>query len=807
MLDVQWVPSEPGQFITWGGDLRHYSVVGRDQVLLSTLSEPQFIRCVAVWGGQGVVLAAGQATGRVSFVSFQDGEGRHLLERDLPARVTRQVTALSWAPGASSVLATGFEKHRTDPAVVVWDLAQGRGESPLLELGMMESCSSVDWFRSGKSLAVGLAGKSVKILDPRLQKPAVSNTNTRATDGVTVDPSSDFRLAGHVDNQIQIWDIRNFEKPVVSLEQERAVTLISWCPTRPGLLASTARDSGSVQLHDIMSWPGQEDGEPSVTDRRVEPPQQVGNITGFSWHPEYENTLLVAGNYGKFSSWQVSDRLTLNWSVRHCLVWAGGKRRMKNITLDTDCDKDIAVVMQERARRGYGSSANMRDVGENSEGEELRLCWVWCQHSADLLQSGKLRSHVRSGEVRSPGVRTVLRPGLGLSSQLRTSQWTGVITARAVRTYCSEQREAVLALCGGLGDSVYTDTLSRTAAKAAAAVFSLDLRRALRELQAGASTARNCGETELASALTMVSVALSGFSDGDSELWREMVGCSLSSLPHPALRAIFSFLTVRDGNYSSVLEEDGLLLVQRISFAATFLDDESLETYLESEWLGLVSAGRLEAVVLSGGDSEVLQVLQSYLDRTADVQTVSWLAVRLLSVEAANTEQVAGWLESYRTLLDQWAMFSLRTELDIAVTGAGCTSQDSSQVFVCCHFCGKSISPWYKGLPRGGQTGSLTRQGVGGNKPKIQSCPYCKKPLPRCAVCLVNMGTASGTSGVNLDNMASSGRDVKLTNFSSWFTWCQTCRHGGHAGHLTQWFSEHSDCPVTGCTCKCAQLD
>ena len=32
-------------------------------------------------------------------------------------------------------------------------------------------------------------------------------------------------------------------------------------------------------------------------------------------------------------------------------------------------------------------------------------------------------------------------------------------------------------------------------------------------------------------------------------------------------------------------------------------------------------------------------------------------------------------------------------------------------------------------------------------------------------------------------------------------------RHGGHAGHIIQWFTEHVDCPVTGCTCKCAQLD
>ena len=30
MQDVLWVPSDPSQFITWGSDLRHYSVT-RDQ--------------------------------------------------------------------------------------------------------------------------------------------------------------------------------------------------------------------------------------------------------------------------------------------------------------------------------------------------------------------------------------------------------------------------------------------------------------------------------------------------------------------------------------------------------------------------------------------------------------------------------------------------------------------------------------------------------------------------------------------------------------------------------------------------------
>ena len=49
----------------------------------------------------------------------------------------------------------------------------------------------------------------------------------------------------------------------------------------------------------------------------------------------------------------------------------------------------------------------------------------------------------------------------------------------------------------------------------------LDLRRALRELQQGAARARGDGNAELASLLTMVSMAVSGFSSEDQ--WREMV--------------------------------------------------------------------------------------------------------------------------------------------------------------------------------------------------------------------------------------------------------------------------------------------
>ncbi|KAF4529782.1 hypothetical protein B566_EDAN016666 [Ephemera danica] len=87
----------------------------------------------------------------------------------------------------------------------------------------------------------------------------------------------------------------------------------------------------------------------------------------------------------------------------------------------------------------------------------------------------------------------------------------------------------------------------------------------------------------------------------------------------------------------------------------------------------------------------------------------------------------------------------------------------------------------------------------------VSSCPSCRKPLPRCAICLINMGTHSGyCMSVGSRGM---GTGEKLANFTSWFTWCQTCRHGGHVGHMTQWFKENQECPVTACTCRCMSLD
>jgi hypothetical protein len=126
-----------------------------------------------------------------------------------------------------------------------------------------------------------------------------------------------------------------------------------------------------------------------------------------------------------------------------------------------------------------------------------------------------------------------------------------------------------------------------------------------------------------------------------------------------------------------------------------------------------------------------------------------------------------------------------------------------SQVYVRCTFCSQSISRNANGdlqhlfRSHNAQQQSLphlARLSVGmqlqQHRVKNVACPSCRKPLGRCAICLLNIGTLVD------DNNTQSPID-------SWFTWCQKCRHGGHLAHISEWFSTNTYCPVSDCNCHC----
>ena len=147
-----------------------------------------------------------------------------------------------------------------------------------------------------------------------------------------------------------------------------------------------------------------------------------------------------------------------------------------------------------------------------------------------------------------------------------------------------------------------------------------------------------------------------------------------------------------------------------------------------------------------------------------------------------------------------------------------------AHVFLRCHYCQSSLP--VDCMDKANQSAWLRRQ-----RPIISCCPNCKKPLPRCYVCLLYMGLVNpqleynriarqrqlltakpkpGAQQVAAVEDTNKDRDKEdrhnVLDFGKWFTWCQHCRHGGHAACLNDWFADHGSCGVNGCDCACKNI-
>ncbi|KAF0742130.1 hypothetical protein Ae201684P_008626 [Aphanomyces euteiches] len=288
--------------------------------------------------------------------------------------------------------------------------------------------------------------------------------------------------------------------------------------------------------------------------------------------------------------------------------------------------------------------------------------------------------------------------------------------------------------------------------------------------------------------------------------------------------------------FVSILNDETLLLSDRTAFACRFLPLDGLTRFIDSCVEMCIRQGNLQGLLLVGLEPSILQ---EYLDRTGDIQTVALLVARVTSDESSI---FSTWIAMYRDLLNQWQLFHQRALFDVGraqlegqLNGfrdmanalnpnahasrlpdkSQLGNQFSPQLYVRCNFCGSSLS-----------LSSLLRVGAGDwllkAKPKLNNCPSCKKPLPQCALCLLPFGTLNpylelamrkgDRKHSAIDNDPTSTTADNLSELSSipfveWFTWCQTCKHGGHAHHMANWFATHDVCPVSDCDCPCKRLD
>ncbi|XP_077554266.1 GATOR complex protein mio isoform X1 [Haemaphysalis longicornis] len=852
-VDVTWWHTDPNRFLLAGTEINFYQLAETEPssreashevlpgaTLLSVQKDLEYFRCYSVYMNPrtDLLLAIGQDTGKVSLISFgRSFHDQDWVKREFVPKQPRRCNVVAWNPVEYNMLAAGLDKYKGDNSISVWDVQQA-GSRPH-ELGYSDSTQSLSWFsQAPKTFVAGMSNKHLRIYDTRVEasrQPARSSaaTSTKATNGVIVDPFFEHRIASFVVNQLVLWDTRNFEKPVTTQMENGNIIKIAWSPTRSNMLSLLTKDSSVVKLYDVQHPQNVvDDVEPTMVERTVQPCAKSLALSSFCWHPQRENRMLAVTTNSSVWDYTVCDRITLNWSPLSELVWTQG-RKMAHCWDDRDNSYersgDIAVKMRKRALLGYGLMAD--DLGKNAElcpgDSHLRGLWSWLDLQRSLEEHSRLKLVNKSDYA--VGVRAMLGDlGSNRPSEQVVRAGQGPLN---LVTYTSRERERVLWLCGwkqrheGLQGNVFSQRLEREgnyARKAAIHMFNLRMRDAIVILKEAANREQGGGLSSNGgggSQLGLVALALSGYTKDTREAWREVWHSLRLSPGDPYLQAIFAFLTAADDSYRELLHECNIAIEDRVAFACLHLSDVKLLEYVDVLAEALVKEGNLDGVLLTGMSEEGSQLLQRYLDRTGDVQTVSVAALQSHPSPLSSSPRAQLWVDHYRHLLDQWQLWHQRCQFDTQWVRQHAASVPAQQVLVSCSFCSLAVSPYMQLLH---QQGRQQQQGAGGgpnprgvsshlaaatpqHKTKATCCPHCRKPLPRCSLCLTNMGTLAGSAWRNTNEHGE--EQEKLSAFPTWFTWCQSCHHGGHSVHLMHWFRDNTECPVTGCTCKCFSLD
>eukprot|EP00804_Cyclotella_cryptica_P030241 CCRYP_017117-RA/>CCRYP_017117-RA protein AED:0.04 eAED:0.04 QI:260/1/1/1/0.83/0.85/7/841/1309 len=306
------------------------------------------------------------------------------------------------------------------------------------------------------------------------------------------------------------------------------------------------------------------------------------------------------------------------------------------------------------------------------------------------------------------------------------------------------------------------------------------------------------------------------------------------------LRAICTFLLNIGDGFNRTIYDEGLSLADRVAVATRFLSRADLRSFLDSCLRKCHKTGNLEGIIITGLDKRGVGIIQSYMDRTSDVQTAALISSRVIVPTEWGAERriCNEWLESYRSFLNRMQMWHSRAAFDVgrneilrrlnstpsvnvrrAVSSKKAQRVENDpvqfppQLWARCNYCNSSL-PLSK-LRR--QEGIVANSWLSRQKPVLTCCPTCKKPLPRCSICLLSLGCLNPYMELQRERnqlprgggpmIVGGGSDdlSGLANipFAEWFTWCMRCKHGGHAHHLVGWFSKHPTCAVSGCDCHC----
>lgn len=497
-------------------------------------------------------------------------------------------------------------------------------------------------------------------------------------------------------------------------------------------------------------------------------------------------------------------------------------------------DKDISIIMRKRAMLGYGldpmATVDMVDDFKSFQNYSyIKNTWRWIAIAKASVDDASMVSD--DLDLGYEGVLGIWSGLDGISNQARYRKGSIMTDKQLIKemekiielrrrnkmdpqysnslrknadTSKSVQRKFCQIISGwDLSPKDYEEkyriiTNKGNFVKAAAwAVFFGDIPRAV-DILASAKSER----------LKLIATAIAGYmaykDQPGNNSWRQQCRKMAAELDDPYLRVTFAFIA--DNDWWDVLYEEAISLRERLGVALRFLPDADLTRFLERTTLAVIEKGELEGLILTGITPRGIDLLQSYVNKTGDVQSAALVSI-FGSPRYFKDSRVMEWVQTYRAMLNSWELFAMRAKFDIVrsklsrtSTGVQTLEVKPRQLYLQCTNCKKNINS-----PRSeaSQQGKYPQN----DKPRHKyACPHCGASLPRCAICLMPLGTANlpfvieGTQPVTNEDMGNTQRRLRL---NEWFSICLMCNHGMHAGHAEEWFERHPVCPTPGCKCRC----
>ncbi|KAI8893401.1 hypothetical protein BC833DRAFT_624917, partial [Globomyces pollinis-pini] len=852
--------SPPNLCLVSGNDLRLYSYSNSNSLRpLCFSSDFPSLRTFHWHPTHQTLLALGLATGKISLVNFVDDPTPcFTLGSEFTARNARCCTVVAWNPIRKSILLSGFEKARNDVGLLIWDverLLQGGSEAPALvaKYGSSQGVASADW-KDNLSI-VGIGNKYIRGFDLRDKELNSSFTiNSKAIRGITCDPNFDHRFASYSDDgNIKIWDMRSPIDPLLSIQSDHRIGIsgLSWCPSNADRISAIGKECNRIRMWTLQD--AIEEFNESVSNSSPDPlSTQSGssgifdlnnetkledsisskntttaklsisnvrsikfsdlNINHMAWIPNRDSQngdriIVCSGKEWKVDIFEVPPLKYGTWSPTGTLGVTESNQLLEyslepvNYENKFNSDEtiqrfnslqwinDISSAMLSRAKNGYG----MDCVLNQSLVDDKHLNSVW-KLAECILQRQSSLFEIDGINYGYLGLRHIVK-SITESQARNMNMGLGF----PLILYLNPLRNIGLSLCGWQFINVDTDhSLFEDSKRKIENQGDFEKAAGLTFLYyADLSRTIDCLNTSRDERLMLVAAALAGgfgkfSSSSNRSIWQSLCRNLSYQLQDPYLRALFCLMAT-EGDWSQVLGESSLPLSDRMVMALRFLDDTELHSYVDKWTDKVLSLGRIDGLLLTGWSDQGIDLMQNYVDQTGDIQTASLI----LSITALPADpRLKMWITEYSDILDRWELFHVRAKFDIHRRKVESTIAVPPQIYIRCHFCNQGISPSLQT-----KKSSLTNViALANTKPKNSVCPSCLKLLPRCSLCLLQLGSHLDPPLPSI-NTKRAIHATSPSRFDSWFAWCQTCNHGGHTLHLFEWFQNNSVCPVSHCEC------